>query len=152
MKQNPRYIEAPSFVQFIGTSIFLAGGITNCENWQQKVSETLLKETSLFILNPRRANFDRTKKEESESQIRWEHFYLNRADKVFFWFPKTAISPIAFFELGVALSRGKKIYLGFEEGHERATDLKIQTYLEMGKEVEIQNSLDKLIELVLRNK
>jgi hypothetical protein len=100
MKENPRYIEAPSFVQFIGTSIFLAGGITNCENWQQKVSEVLLKETSFFVLNPRRANFDRTKKEESESQIRWEHFYLNRADKVFFGSLRPRLAQLLFLNSG----------------------------------------------------
>lgn len=148
MIKSSHYIEAPSFVHFVGPSIFLAGGITNCVDWQTYASEKIIEKTSLFVLNPRRKNFDRKKQEESENQIRWEHFYLNRADIMLFWFPKTAISPIAFFELGVSISRGKKIYLGFEEGHERAMDLKIQTYLAMGKDVAIQNDLDKLINLV----
>lgn len=39
-------------------SVFLAGGITNCPQWQQEVIDRLQGyEIECTILNPRRANF-----------------------------------------------------------------------------------------------
>jgi len=34
-------------------SVFLAGGITGCEDWQDEIVE-MLKDTNFVLLNPRR--------------------------------------------------------------------------------------------------
>ena len=53
-----RYIEAPTV--YTGPererSVFLAGGITGCPDWQSWMV-TRLRPASLALLNPRRADF-----------------------------------------------------------------------------------------------
>ena len=54
-----RYIEA--ITNYGGrvhslTVSFIAGGITNCPDWQADIVE-MLKDTDLTLLNPRRADF-----------------------------------------------------------------------------------------------
>lgn len=56
--------------------VFLAGGITNCPNWQWNVIK-LLKDAvndypNLVILNPRRDNFPIDDPNASEEQITWD--------------------------------------------------------------------------------
>lgn len=50
------YIEALTEFNGQGDAIFLAGGISNCPDWQSQMVE-LLKPSPWIILNPRRANF-----------------------------------------------------------------------------------------------
>ena len=45
-------IEKPKFI-----SLFLAGGITNCKNWQNEVIKELEFE-DVSIFNPRQINFN----------------------------------------------------------------------------------------------
>ena len=53
-----QYIEAPHpYPQYVLLkSIFLAGGITNCPDWQQQMVQ-LLHHTDYMLLNPRRKCF-----------------------------------------------------------------------------------------------
>ncbi len=53
-----QYIEAPhSYSQHVlYKSVYLAGGITNCPDWQQQMVH-LLDDTDYTLLNPRRGCF-----------------------------------------------------------------------------------------------
>ena len=59
--------------------LFLAGGITNCSDWQSKVIEELgyYSLDNLLVFNPRRKNFNITDSHASRKQIEWEFKYLN---------------------------------------------------------------------------
>lgn len=46
-----KYIEAPDPYDGSGKSIFLAGGITACIDWQAKMTERL-SQSALTLLNP----------------------------------------------------------------------------------------------------
>lgn len=67
---------------------FLAGGITNCPDWQSEVIENLQKYDqkyqneldSLVIFNPRRPNFPIDDPNASLQQITWEFQELQRVD------------------------------------------------------------------------
>ena len=55
-----QYIEAPSDEPAKNDeSIFLAGGISNCPDWQKEVAEEFEKDLDrLTVYNPRRKNFE----------------------------------------------------------------------------------------------
>jgi len=66
-------------------SVFLAGGITGCPNWQQTVIKSLEKslrgspyEQNIVVFNPRRKNFPINKPSASYEQIKWEYDQLSR--------------------------------------------------------------------------
>ncbi len=144
------YIEAPEVYPAGGDSVtvFLAGGITGCPDWQSEIV-TLLSDTNLTLFNPRRANFPIDDPSAAYGQIIWEHWHLYRADRILFWFPHspTSVCPIALFELGAWLKSGKPIAVGVEPGYSREADVRIQTTLER-PEISISSSLDQLAEAV----
>jgi hypothetical protein len=80
-----RQVQAPQ--EFIGDDsvIFLAGAVSDAENWQRQFM-LLLAPLELVVLNPRRDNFPRGNSNAAASQIGWEHRHLSRADLVVFWF------------------------------------------------------------------
>ena len=85
-------------------SLFLAGGISGCPQWQDAVRESLQRRgrvPGLVLLNPRRAHFDVHDTSLADAQIRWEHAHLQRATAVSFWFPADTLCPITLYELGV---------------------------------------------------
>lgn len=106
-----RVITAPEHYYNMGEDItcFLAGGITNCPDWQKQVVEELQKQeqagidlSHLVIFNPRRENFPIWKPNIAVEQITWEFDYLNQADIFSMYFAATEESdqPICFYELG----------------------------------------------------
>jgi len=123
------YIEAPkNWERLPGQpSVFLAGGITGCPDWQFELSH-LLVMTNYAVLNPRRKVFKNTP-EFAELQIRWEFEHLQKADVIAFWFPKESIQPIALFELGAWSKSFKPIVIGVESGYPRELDIHIQMKL-----------------------
>lgn len=134
-------------------SVFLAGGITNCPNWQDEVIKGL-EGTDCIILNPRRENFPIDDPNASEEQITWEFHALNQCDIFSMWFSDApSDQPICMYELGrqVALRQYKADYLheiavGVEPGYKREKDVFIQLNLihpELGED--ISWSLDKHI-------
>ena len=131
MKQ---YIQCPDElvkVQPKDTVIFLAGGITGCENWQQDVYDNVYCANSgamdnIILVNPRRQGFDVDNVYDSVAQIEWEHRHLNMADEVYFWFPKSGLCIITMFELGWALGSKKKVRVGCHPEYCRAFDVKEQ--------------------------
>ena len=61
-------------------TLFLAGGITNCPDWQSEIStmlDALLTYKSVTVLNPRRIGDLAKNGKDAEAQIWWEHKYLN---------------------------------------------------------------------------
>lgn len=123
------YVEAPHRVEVNKKSIFLAGGITGCPDWQKKIVEKI-KDLDIVIYNPRRANFDISDPNASKIQIEWEHDMLRKADVISFWFCKETIQPITLYELGAHTVTSKPLIIGMDKGYERKDDVEIQTKLE----------------------
>ncbi len=111
-------------------SVFLAGGITGCDRWQDVLIEKLLKVNAV-IYNPRRANFPINDPEAAEVQITWEFYHLATAHIVSFWFAHGTDNPIVLYELGMwGNSRdGRPIVIGVEGNYSRKRDVIIQTAL-----------------------
>jgi Nucleoside 2-deoxyribosyltransferase like len=125
--------------------LFLAGGITNCPDWQTEILEYLTGE-NLVVFNPRRSSF---KDEDEEEQINWEFRYLRKASAVLFWFCKETLCPITLFELGsmLNLEKKKKLFIGCEYNYKRRKDVEIQTVL-IQPEITIVNEVRNLASLV----
>jgi hypothetical protein len=126
-----KYVEALTDYMCAGTdmTLFLAGGITNCPDWQMEMVGRLA-DTDLTILNPRRANFPMDDPNASEEQIKWEHKHMNRVDAILFWFPPETNCPITLYELGMWNPRPKKIFVGCDPCYSRIVDVRVQTTLE----------------------
>lgn len=133
-------------------TIFLAGGISNCPEWQYEMYP-LLDAKYRTILNPRRRDFDVGNTDENERQIYWEHRHMKLAKEILFWFPKETDCPITLFELGYWLHSRKPIYIGMDPKYSRKDDVMIQTRL-IRPEIEknIAWSLEELAENVRANK
>lgn len=119
------------FLSSVGKkSIFLAGGISGCPDWQTKLVYMIPKiGDGAVVLNPRRANFDVNDKSLLEEQITWEHSHLAKADIILFWFPKESICPISLFELGRWLVNKKELIIGCHPEYPRIADIKVQVGL-----------------------
>lgn len=87
-------------------TVFLAGGITNCVEWQDLVIEYLMKTEAdlnrdILILNPRRPNFPMGDQAEAGRQIEWEFDALNASNVFSVWFSNSSsVQPITLYELG----------------------------------------------------
>jgi len=119
---------------------FLAGGITGCPNWQNKVLQKLTEydPENLVIFNPRRKNFDVTNEDATYEQINWEFYYLNHMNIFSMYFCANEIQPICLYELGRYVEVMKNNYPGdfenriiitIEHGYPRSSDVLQQTYL-----------------------
>ena len=127
-------IEAPNEVFNIenakNVKVFLAGGITNCPDWQSEIIELLRDVPNLTIYNPRRANFPMDDPNASDEQITWEFIHLQNADVTVFWFAKGSLNPIVLYELGMwGNSRNKPMIIGIDPEYERKSDVIMQTVL-----------------------
>lgn len=131
-------ITAPSIETPLHTSVFLAGGITNCKEWQNKVIEELEFE-DVSIFNPRQEHFDVTDKDASYKQIWWEYDRLEHMDVFSMYFCNdNSDQPICMYELGRNIVRMQnrfpsdwqnRIVIGVEDGYKRKQDVIIQTGL-----------------------
>lgn len=125
-----RYIEAIEEFRGYGSEkkVFLAGGITNCPDWQQEMKE-LLSGTDLTLFNPRRADFPIGEPGVEYEQVTWEHEALRVADAILFWFPQETICPIVLYELGAWSMMEKPIFVGIHPEYQRRQNVEIQTGL-----------------------
>lgn len=146
-----KYVEAPDeWLDRTSASVFLAGGITGCPDWQREVVDRLQRtDLNLTLLNPRRANFPIGDPGAAAPQIRWEYTYLRAADVVLFWFPAASICPIVLYELGAWSKTTKPIVVGYEPGYVRMQDVIVQTALAR-PEVNVVDSLGALCTELLR--
>lgn len=87
-------------------TVFLAGGITGCRDWQKETIEHLRKfvgrdDTQVVVYNPRQENFDINNSAATIDQITWEYQYLNQVDIFSMYFVGgNQIQPICMYELG----------------------------------------------------
>ena len=122
--------------------LFLAGGITNCPNWQKEVIALLEKvnPSDLVVFNPRRDNFPIHDQNAAKEQITWEFKYLNMADIFTMYFCSgDSDQPICMYELGRHLHRISEengwdnvidhVVVSVEDGYKRKNDVIIQTSL-----------------------
>ncbi len=94
-------------------SIFLGGTIDmgNSENWQKKLSESLLLN-GYNVFNPRREDYDSSWTQEFTNpqfsqQVNWELNAMDNSDIILFYFKKDSQSPITLLELGLYANSGK---------------------------------------------
>ncbi len=126
-----QYIEAPDQSKAaLYPSVFLAGGITNCPNWQKELI-TYLDEADIRItvFNPRRDNFPIDDPLAAQAQIQWEYHRLKVADLTSFWFSRGSMNPIVLFEYGMALGQKREVCLGIDTEYIRRQDVVLQTAL-----------------------
>jgi hypothetical protein len=145
------YIEAPNIIRHNKLSLFIAGGITGCENWQKKLCD-MLEDLDIAIYNPRRKNFD-IKKNKAGEQIKWEHDMLDKADIISFWFSKETVQPIVLYELGKYTRKDVPLVIGCDPDYSRKSDVEIQTSIDR-PEIKIKNSIEGLalkIRILLKN-
>lgn len=131
-------VTAPSDDQTQYISVFLAGGITNCKEWQKEVLAELELE-DVTIYNPRRDSFDISDKTASDRQITWEYEKLERMDIFSMYFCSgPSDQPICMYELGRNIVRmqnrfpsdwEKRIVISVESGYSRAFDVVKQVNL-----------------------
>jgi len=148
-----QYIEAISMVpKTYVRSLFLAGGISGCDDWQKKAADSL-KDLPITIINPRREGFNVNNMLNSVDQIKWEHKYLWESTHVMFWFPDATLCPITLFELGKCLMLHKMnegaetLYIGCAPDYKRVFDVEIQSML-MGYHRPIFKDLDSLLTFI----
>lgn len=123
--------------------VFLAGGITDCPDWQQIVRKGL-HNPYWILLNPRRKNFPVHDPNATREQVTWEYNMLNSADLITFWFAKETIQPIVLFELGRFVNTKKDILIGIHPEYPRKQDVEIQTELAR-PDFQFVNSLEEHI-------
>jgi hypothetical protein len=111
-----------------GVSLFLAGGITGCPDWQSELT-ALLADTELTLLDPRRPNFPAHDPLAAPQQIEWEFRHLRKADAVLFWFPCETVCPITLYELGAWSMTAKPLFVGTHPDYQRRLDVQVQTRL-----------------------
>jgi hypothetical protein len=110
--------------------LFLAGGITDCPDWQAEViADMEERDLDLIVFNPRRADFPIGDVSAAEKQIQWEHDYLREAQAILFWFPCETLCPIVLYELGTWTMQPKPIFVGIHPDYQRRQDVEIQTWL-----------------------
>lgn len=126
-------IEIPKF-----SSVFLAGGITKCKNWQEKIIKELeFEEISVF--NPRQENFNIKDKTAASKQITWEFERLEQMDIFSMYFCESeSDQPICMYELGRNIVRMQnrfpadwqnRIIISIERDYIRKQDVIVQTSL-----------------------
>ncbi len=142
--QCPEILEENELDSF---SLFVAGGISNCPEWQKELSAMLEDVDNLTLINPRRSEYDTTNIDLEEEQIKWEYEHLAKADGFIFWFPKETLCPITLFELGKVTGlhpvSTKPLFVGTHHDYERKRDIRWQMLL-VRPEVHVIHSLGML--------
>ena len=142
------------------TSIFLAGGISNCPNWQlefiagYEAIRPSHRGGPTVLVNPRREGDLSKEGDEARQQIRWERNYLMACSHIIFWFPKESVCPITLFELGQwATSKNLKegkVIVGADPDYSRFFDIKTQLSLLVDGDYKISTTMFDLIVQTLR--
>jgi len=133
--------------------LFLAGGITDCAEWQDEVCEKLSDKSIIgTVFNPRRKNFPMGDSEAGKKQIAWEFWALNdlKPDIISFWFDGgKSLQPITLYELGrystkhLELGSPKRLIVASDPNYGRNMDV-IEQMGHIGFK-DVGNSLDQLV-------
>lgn len=139
-----KIITAPEKVNFEPDTIycFLAGGISDCEDWQKETIDYLKAlryepdEPDLVILNPRRPEAVINVRE----QIEWEFYNINACDIFSMYFPGGEHKrEICMYELGRNLALGSnfpsRFIISVQDGYKRLFDVKVQSELVLGLDI-----------------
>lgn len=131
-------IIAPSDENPTHISLFLAGGISGCRNWQDDVLREL-EPDNISIFNPRQKYFDISDKDATPKQIAWEFERLESMDVFSMYFCNSdSVQPICMYELGRNIIRMQnrfpndwydRIVVSIEDGYIRKQDVIIQLSL-----------------------
>jgi len=113
----------------LNLKVFVAGGITNCPDWQAEFLEYFKDYDFVTFFNPRRKDFDVTDPKASEKQIVWEHRHLEEADVIIYWFSRGSLNPIVLYELGKYINTNKHILIGIDPEYQRKSDVEVQSAL-----------------------
>jgi len=123
--------------------VFLAGGISNCPEWQNEIISRLSEIEGLdhlVLFNPRRENFPIQDPNAAQEQITWEFNYLEQMDIFSMFFcGGESDQPICMYELGRNLTRHfvrkhpltykDSVIISCHSGYRRASDVKFQVFL-----------------------
>jgi len=132
--------------------VFLAGGITNCPDWQNTLTKliTAPSDKNCVVFNPRRP-FEPSSIEE---QIYWEFTRIRASDAILFWFPRETLCPITLFELGSCISMPqarsiipKPLFVGCHPEYQRKNDIVLQLKLAR-PEISVKASLQEVADQV----
>lgn len=140
-------------------SIFLAGGITGCDNWQKVVQFELMrtfKNDPLLILNPRRDNFPINNPNAAEEQITWEFNALDYCDMFTMYFAGgSSDQPICMYEYGRHLAKFDEhsrslnsVVVTACKDYKRYNDVIIQTRL-VDDRIVVNSTLDEHIDAIV---
>lgn len=133
--------------------VFIAGGITNCPNWQEEFIENcknkLKRENQVVFYNPRRESIDLSNKSEAEKQIVWEFEHLEQTDRIVFWFSKGSLNPTTLYQLGRYLGK-KELIIGIDPDYERKIDVELQSKL-AGYKKKFAGSIPELVDLFIKD-
>lgn len=117
-------------------TVFLAGGISGCRDWQQDVINNLFRmigkdDSQVVVYNPRRKDFDVDDPGATDDQITWEFQYLNKVNIFSMYFVGgDQIQPICLYELGRYTARPMcEQVISVEKDYIRERDVVIQVAL-----------------------
>ena len=135
--------------------VFLAGGITNCSEWQDKVIKELedcVDTDHLIIFNPRRKNFPIGDKTAAVYQIQWEYEAIELCDIFSMYFDEgDSDQPICMYELGRNLVRMQqkfpaswmnRVLVTVNPKYKRYADVYHQLALETESKLKLNTDLD----------
>ncbi|WP_428267960.1 nucleoside 2-deoxyribosyltransferase domain-containing protein [Haliangium sp.] len=99
-------------------SVFLAGSIEmgTAEQWQARAERALSDLDDVYMLNPRRDDWDPSWVQSMSNelfceQVEWELSGLERADVVAVYFAPDTRAPVTLLELGLFANSGKLVVL-----------------------------------------
>ncbi len=144
------YIEAPATISGLGgDSIFLAGGISGCVDWQKVAKDALMQsDRYTMIANPRRNAFDLEDATVAEEQIKWEADHLERCSDIMFWFSNETVQPITLFELGRWCTYKQNVFVGCDPDYSRRFDVVTQLGL-CRPDIKVWDNLDDMLEHII---
>jgi hypothetical protein len=145
----------PEYRSWATVAIFLAGGISNCPDWQTPTAQSIALNTpdNVLVLNPRLpGTLDPNDATTAVPQIKWEADALRDANMVLFWFPKESVCPITLLELGKELVRAEltnygRLIVGCEPGYTRTLDVITQCQL-VFPDMQIHDNLSDMVDRV----
>jgi len=153
-------ITAPLKYKTVGreVSVFLAGGIVGCQDWQTDVIKSITCKsfgTNLVIYNPRRPSFPIDDQNAAEEQIAWEFEALNNADIFSMYFDGgESDQPICMYELGRNIARictlhpgdfEKRIVVTCSPDYKRKKDVEVQVALATSGKVKVDILDDRMV-------
>ena len=102
-------------------TVFLAGGMSWCEDWQAQMARDLRAEAGV-LLSPR---INKPPYPDREMQAWWEIRGRRQCGATVFYFPDTpkSVQPVTWYEMGANCQSGKPTAVYVDAGHRRRLDI-----------------------------